>query len=892
MSDLQKTVLYEKHLEQGAQIVEFGGWLMPVQYSRGVIHEHLACRKKAGFFDVSHMGRFVFSGESGLEFLQKVLTNNAAALDVGESQYTIIPDENGHAVDDAYLYRFEEEGYLLVVNASNARKDWQHFQKIAGSYENLKMEDRTDELAMLSLQGPASKEMLEGVVQSGLLPPPLRNHLSEVVIGGHRIWLARTGYTGDPLGFELFMEKEAAETIWDGLLAQGAEAVGLGARDTLRLEAGLPLYGHEFGEDPEGRPIPIFASPLARFAVSFSDLKGDYVGREALSHQFDALKRILAMDFENIDALPRLIMPLAVTGRGIAREGCPVYWQGRKAGYVTSGTMVPYWTTAGSGIAQAYSDIGQKRAIALALLDAEIACGDGVEIEIRKKRTQGVVVPYHMRAEAPPRARAILWDQLGREIPEGQTVPGGSADRYSTGEAKAVSLLKKAVENSQWRQRRCMNLIPSEQSPSALAKLLSVMDPCGRYAEHKKVKAFGDQEIFYYQGTAFISEVENLLVEELKAYLGCRNVEARVISGQMANTAVFSGLVDYLNRADRKREQRRIGKIINNHILNGGHLSAQPMGALRDYVARDPQRERPAVVNFPVLPENPYKINVAACRQLLELHEPELIIFGKSMTIYPEPVGEIRAMVDDLGLRCLLMYDMAHVLGLVGPYFQEPFAEGADLVTGSTHKTFFGTQRGIIAGNYDADDAEYGLWEAIERRTFPGSVSNHHLGTLLGLLLSTYEMNCFKDEYQQQVIANAKAFARALDDCGLKVAGIKEEGFTHTHQVIVHVGYARGPAMAQLLEENNIIVNYQATSEEEGFTASGSLRMGVAEMTRFGMREKDFQILAQLMADVLQRDRTVKDEVAIMRSHFTDLHFCFDDAEKLDDLLQQLHGLI
>ncbi|HKJ65047.1 MAG TPA: hypothetical protein VJ969_06570, partial [Desulfopila sp.] len=201
MSDSQKTVLYEKHLEQGAQVVEFGGWLMPIQYSQGVIHEHLACRKKAGLFDVSHMGRFVFGGESSLDFLQKVLTNNAAALDVGESQYTIIPDENGHAVDDAYLYRFEEESYLLVVNASNARKDWHHFQELGGFFENLKIEDRTEELAMLSLQGPASKKMLEEVIESGPLPPPLRNHLSEVVIGGCRVRLARTGYTGDPLGF-------------------------------------------------------------------------------------------------------------------------------------------------------------------------------------------------------------------------------------------------------------------------------------------------------------------------------------------------------------------------------------------------------------------------------------------------------------------------------------------------------------------------------------------------------------------------------------------------------------------------------------------------------------------------------------------------------------------
>jgi len=259
------------------------------------------------------------------------------------------------------------------------------------------------------------------------------------------------------------------------------------------------------------------------------------------------------------------------------------------------------------------------------------------------------------------------------------------------------------------------------------------------------------------------------------------------------------------------------------------------------------------------------------------------------MTIYPEPVREIKAMVDELGLSCVLMYDMAHVLGLVGPYFQEPFAEGADLVTGSTHKTFFGTQRGIIAGNYAASHPDYALWEAIERRTFPGSVSNHHLGTLLGLLLSAYEMNCFKDDYQQQVIANAKALALALDECGHKVAGIREEGFTHTHQVILHVGYARAPRIARMLEENNIIVNYQAAPEEEGFTASGSLRLGVAEMTRFGMREDDFRNVAQLISDALNKNAPVKDEVVKLRSRFAELHYCFDNAEQISDLLEKLH---
>ena len=324
------------------------------------------------------------------------------------------------------------------------------------------------------------------------------------------------------------------------------------------------------------------------------------------------------------------------------------------------------------------------------------------------------------------------------------------------------SLVQKAVDNTRWRQKECINLIPSEQTASLMTRMLSILDPAGRYAEHKPVKAFMDADVFYYQGTDFIDEVEHLLACEFQRYLGCAEVETRLISGQMANMAIFSAMVDYINRADRKSEQRRIRKIMNNHIIKGGHLSAQPMGALRDYVMRDPQWERPAVVNFPVLADNPYKIDIDTTRELLAQHQPELIILGKSMIIHREPVAEIRETIDELSLDCLLMYDMAHVLGLVGPHFQQPFDEGADMVTGSTHKTYFGTQRGMAAVNFSEEDPRYEFWEAIQRRAFPGSLSNHHLGTLLGLLMSAYEMNHFRDVYQKSVIDNAKAFARAL----------------------------------------------------------------------------------------------------------------------------------
>ena len=855
-----------------------------VQYPDGIIQEHLACRKRCGLFDVSHMGRFIISGADALPFLQHVLTNNADALEPGESQYTIIPDEGGYAIDDSYLYRFFDTQYLLVVNASNREKDWDHLKNQAEKFNDVQMEDKTFDMGMLSLQGPESKKILSGLVTSGRLPIPMRNNLSQVDIGPARVLLARTGYTGDPLGFELFMAKEYGTGIWDKLTAAGAKPIGLGARDTLRLEACLPLYGHEFGTDPEGAPIPIFACALARFAVSFSPRKGEFIGKAALQRQFETLKRIIDADFSDLAPLPRIILPVAVSGKGIARQGCPVLKNGKQVGVITSGTMVPYWTTKGEGLFSLFSDDVEKRAISLAMVDADVVEGDVLEIQIRKKTAGAVVVPYHMRAEAPPHARAICWDRLGRE----QKALGAGFD---TAPQKLSSLVKKAAENTRWRKQACINLIPSEQTASAFSRMLSIMDPSGRYAEHKRVKAFYDHDIFYYQGTGFIQEVETLLNREMETFFGCRNVESRVISGQMANTAVFSAMVDYLNRSDRKSEQRRIRKIMNNHILNGGHLSAQPMGALRDFVARDPKTEKPGVINFPVCADNPYKIDTDACEALIRIHEPELIIFGKSMTLYPEPVARIRKMVDEAGLNTVTLYDMAHVLGLAGPFFQEPFKEGADLVTGSTHKTFFGTQRGVIAGNFAQEDPEYPLWEAIERRAFPGSVSNHHLGTMLGLLASAYEMNHFKTQYQQQVIANARAFAKALSDQGLSVAGDADDGFTHTHQVIVNVGYSKGPEVADRLEQNNIIVNYQATPEEEGFTASGALRMGVAEMTRFGMKEDDFKKLSQLIGDAISGS-PVKDKVAAMRQEFSTLQFCFDSDADMAGLMETLYSLI
>ena len=678
MGKLHKTALNDRHVELGANIVEFGGWEMPLHYPAGILQEHLTTRREVGLFDISHMGRFIISGKNALEFLQHMLTNNAAALLDEECQYTMIPNKNGGVIDDAYLYRFVPDEYLLVVNAANREKDFAHLEKWRKKFGQVKLTDRTKELAMLSLQGPKAKALMLDLISVGCLPEPMRNYLSTAQVNGGQVLISRTGYTGEPICFELFIERKDVATIWGMLLDRGVQPIGLGARDTLRMEAALPLYGHELGLDPEGKEIPAYASMLARFSVSLSPLKGEFIGRKALTEQYEAFKRIVDRDYSLIADLPRIIQPIALIDKGVARAEAKVFCGDKHVGYVTSGTMVPFWQTDGSGLWSKQSIEKRRRAIGLALIDSDLVVGDEVEIDIRGKRAQAVIVPYHMRAEAPPVSWPVSHDEL-REDRESVCAAEQMALNVKT-------LVSKAIDNNAWRQQQCINLIPSEQTASPMVRMLSITDPAARYAEHKQVKAFKEANVFYYQGTDFIAEVEYLLTCEFQKFLGCSEVETRVISGQMANMAVFSALVDYLNRADRKSEQRRIRKVMNNHIIKGGHLSAQPMGALRDFVMRDPEWEKAAVVNFPVLEDNPYKIDVDATRKLIVEQRPELIILGKSMIIHKEPVKELRAIIDELSLDCMLMYDMAHVLGLVGPYFQEPFQEGADIVTGSTSK--------------------------------------------------------------------------------------------------------------------------------------------------------------------------------------------------------------
>jgi len=884
--DLKRTPLNSWHKEHGAQMVEFAGWEMPIAYQRGILDEHLSTRKYGGLFDISHMGRFLIRGEDAIPFMQYVLTNNVMALDPGMAHYTLIQNERGGALDDAYLYRLEEgdpsleANYLLVVNAANTAIDWDWLLDRKKQFKDLIIDDKTDEIGMIALQGPHTKRVLEKILLEDYskLPDPWRNRLRVCELEGEHVYItiSRTGYTGEPICFELFLPTDKTALIWEKILEAGEEEgivpVGLGARDTLRLEAGLSLYGHELGLDPEGKEIPIYAVPsAARLAMSFSPLKGEFIGKEVLRRQFEevtARESGKPLPPKERQLVPKRILPVTITGQGIARKGYEVSVNGRLVGHVTSGTMIPYWVFSDRGILSEPTGEKKMRSIALAYIDVDLKEGQRIEILQRGKRFGGVIVERHLSAEAPPYARPIFLEE-----PKKREVPAGSLKELTE------RFVSSAVKNTHWRQRETINLIPSETTPSLLVRLLAITDPSGRYAEHRLMKAFKETDVFYYQGTKLIGEVEVLLADELRRFIGCTEVEPRVISGQMANTAVFSGIVDYLNRLDRRSEPRRIRKVMNHHLGRGGHLSAQPMGALRDFVANDPQTERPAAIPFPVLKEDPYQIDLLKAKELLEEHRPELIVLGKSMVIYKEPLNEIAEMIAPMNPKPILLYDMAHVLGLIGPYFQEPFKEGADIVTGSTHKTFFGPQRGVIGSNMSEGTEYEELWEAIVRRVFPGSVSNHHLGTLVGLLLAAYEMSAFKSEYQKAVITNAKAFARSLKEQGLMVEGNPRVGYTETHQVIVRVGYGKGPLMAERLEENNIICNYQGAPDDEAFTTASCLRMGVQEMTRFGMKEDDFAQLAEYMREIVLKDRPVAKEVSQFRKKFTEMKYCLPEAE-------------
>ncbi|MDB4951959.1 MAG: Aminomethyltransferase [Gemmatimonadetes bacterium] len=327
---LLRTPLYDEHVALGAKIVPFAGYEMPVQYPTGITAEHHAVRRAAGLFDVSHMGEFIVRGERALDFVQHVSTNDAGKVEVGQAQYSSLVNEQGRVLDDLLVYRFADH-YMLVVNGANHDKDWAWVSRFADEF-GVELTDRSDEIALLALQGPKAQEILARLTETDL--ESIRYYrFAEGRVDGKAAIISRTGYTGED-GFELYVAAGDAAAIWRRLLETGAEdgliATGLGCRDSLRLEMGYALYGNDLDEG--GSPLEGGLGWIVKMD------KGDFVGREALAAEKEA-------------GVKRRLVGFVLKERGFPRHGYPVEVNGELVGEVTSGVLSP---TLGIGIGMAY----------------------------------------------------------------------------------------------------------------------------------------------------------------------------------------------------------------------------------------------------------------------------------------------------------------------------------------------------------------------------------------------------------------------------------------------------------------------------------------------------------------------------------------------------------
>jgi aminomethyltransferase len=354
--DLRRTPLYEEHKSLGARLVDFAGWEMPVQYE-GIKAEHNAVRNHAGLFDVSHMGEVVFRGPDAEEAVQRLVTRDVTRQETGQAGYSAVCYEEGGTVDDVIVYRRPDD-FLVVVNASNREKDLDHFRENTQDLD-VEVADESDDWALLAVQGPEAAGILQDFTDADLSNlKPFR--FVEGAIGGAKTSISRTGYTGED-GFELYLSPDDAPHLWRELLEAGATPAGLGARDTLRLEAGMCLYGNEL--DPETTPLEAGID----FAVHL-DKEQEFIGQEALRR-------------EKEEGLGKKLVGFEVEGRGIARHDYPVRAGEENVGRVTSGTLSP---TLG-------------KAIGLALVSPGVEDRFEVLIRDRPVEAHAVQLPFYKR---------------------------------------------------------------------------------------------------------------------------------------------------------------------------------------------------------------------------------------------------------------------------------------------------------------------------------------------------------------------------------------------------------------------------------------------------------------------------------------------------------------
>jgi len=358
---LKRTPFYDKHVALGAKIVPFAGWEMPVQYADGLMAEHKAVRERCGVFDVSHMGEFIIRGDRAVDFVNYVTTNDVAALVIGQVHYSGILNDRGTFEDDCLVYRFADK-LMMVVNASNLEKDLAHISRHAARF-GVTIENVSDDMGLLALQGPRAASILQTLTKTDLSAIGYY-HFTEGEVAGMPMIISRTGYTGED-GFELYHDVRYSSKLWDALMVAGdVTPAGLGARDTLRLEMGMALYGNDIDDT---------VTPLeANLAWLVKLKKGEFVGSSVLNEQ-------------KANGIKKKLVGFTLGDRSIARHGYPVFANGAASGVVCSGTMSP---TLGIPIGTAY-------------LPAELAKeGNTFEVEIRGKRVPATVVkpPFYKEA--------------------------------------------------------------------------------------------------------------------------------------------------------------------------------------------------------------------------------------------------------------------------------------------------------------------------------------------------------------------------------------------------------------------------------------------------------------------------------------------------------------
>jgi glycine hydroxymethyltransferase len=422
-------------------------------------------------------------------------------------------------------------------------------------------------------------------------------------------------------------------------------------------------------------------------------------------------------------------------------------------------------------------------------------------------------------------------------------------------------IFKIVEKQNQWRGRETLNMIASENTQSLAVRQIECNDFMGRYAEgHPNTESSTNR---YYEGTVYIDQLESMATKEMRELARCTHVDVRPISGNQANTAVALAIL------------RGGDTVIVNSIDTGGHISHNPIGIfgrriqIRGQALTVGGTDSISLHYWPTTPDG-YHMDVAKGITLIEKTSPKLVVLGKSLFLFPEPVKEIAEVCRSINIPVL--YDAAHVLGLIlGGQFQDPFSEGAHFIAASVHKTFPGPQRGVILGNCQSE-IELNWWSSIDRGIMPGSSSNHHLHTIPGLLVAIREMKAFGQDYARQIVSNAKALGRAFSENHIQVEA-EEFGFTESHQIALKVSQnGSAKEIARNLSENNIIVNYNLLPGDQDPRNPTGLRIGVQELTRFGMKEADMGEVAVLISAVL-KGKKVKDDVIQLRSRFQEIHY-------------------